>query len=108
LAEEAKKKIVFYDTDKRHANLKIRLHYDGLTQAGFFRAMVTGYLDKDAAILDFIKRLQESDNIHSLKKRERSAKLLEAGEETKKTFSLFDDEEVEDIFDMIEKEHPEL
>ena len=108
MTSETKKKIVFYDTDKRHANLKIRLHYDGLTQAGFFRAMVTGYLDKDAAILDFIKRLQENEGIHSVKKRARSAKLLETGEEIKKTFSLFDDEEVEDIFDMIEREHPEL
>ena len=44
-AGETTKKVVFYDTDKRHANLKIRLHYDGLTQAGFFRGMVTGYLD---------------------------------------------------------------
>ena len=73
---EATKKVVFYDTDKRHADLKIRLHYDGLTQAGFFRSMITGY--------------------------------LEVGDETKKKFSLLEDDEVESIFDMIEKEFPEL
>lgn len=105
---ESKKKIVFYDTDKRHAKLKIRLHYDGLTQAGFFRAMVSGYLDKDPAVLDFIKRLQEEENVHSVRKRKDSNKLLESGEETKKQFSLLGDDEVENIFDMIEKEFPEL
>ena len=34
------KKIIFEDTDKRHADLKIRLHYDGLTQGVFFRMLV--------------------------------------------------------------------
>tara|TARA_R110001583_G_scaffold16625_6_gene68145 strand:+ start:535 stop:861 length:327 start_codon:yes stop_codon:yes gene_type:complete len=108
MASAAKKKIVFYDTDKRHAKLKIRLHYDGLTQSGFFRAMVSGYLDKDPALLDFINRLQEKENIHSVRKRDTSDKLLESGEEVKKKFSLLGEDEVESIFDMIEKEHPEL
>jgi|TARA_R110000824_G_scaffold40985_11_gene122352 hypothetical protein len=108
MSEETKKKIVFYDTDKRHANLKIRLHYDGLTQAGFFRAMVSGYLDKDAAILDFVKRLQEQENVHSVNKRTKSNKLLESGEGTQKSFSLLKEKEIENIFDIIEKEFPEL
>ena len=108
MGTDAKKKIVFYDTDKRHAKLKVRLHYDGLTQAGFFRAMVSGYLDKDPAVLDFIKRLQEENSIHSARKRKDSNKLLQEGEEVKKKFSLLGEEEVESIFDMIEKEFPEL
>ena len=41
------KKIVFYDSDKRHAELKVRLKHDSLTQAEFFRTLITGYLDKD-------------------------------------------------------------
>ena len=47
------KKIVFYDSDKRHAELKIRLKHDKLTQAEFFRTLVTGYLDKDEDVLRF-------------------------------------------------------
>ncbi len=105
---EATKKVVFYDTDKRHADLKIRLHYDGLTQAGFFRGMITGYLDKDPAIIDFIQRLKDTNNVQSVKKRRESNRLLEVGDETKKKFSLLEDDEVESIFDMIEKEFPEL
>tara|TARA_R100000152_G_C6701579_1_gene130993 strand:+ start:118 stop:441 length:324 start_codon:yes stop_codon:yes gene_type:complete len=105
---ETTKKIVFYDTDKRHADLKIRLHYDGLTQAGFFRSMVSGYLSKDPAIMDYIQRIKETESIQSAKKRKDTNKLLEAGEETKNKFSLLGDDEVESIFDIIEKEFPEL
>lgn len=108
MSGETTKKVVFYDTDKRHANLKIRLHYDGLTQAGFFRAMVTGYLDKDPAIIDFIQRLKNDNGIQSIKKRRGSEELLQKGEETERKFSLLEDDEVENIFDMIEKEFPEL
>ena len=48
------KKIVFDDTDIRHAKLKIRLQHDGLSQAEFFRAFVTGYIEKDGDIIKFI------------------------------------------------------
>jgi hypothetical protein len=102
------KKIVFYDTDKRHADLKIRLHYDGLSQAGFFRAMVSGYLEKDPAVMDFIQRLKGDSNIHSIKKRERTEELMREGGEAEKKFSLLEDDDLENIFDIIEKEFPEL
>ena len=52
----AKKKVIFDDTDTRHARLKIRLEYDGLSQAEFFRSFITGYLEKDKSIMDFIQR----------------------------------------------------
>jgi len=108
MTNESMKKIVFHDTDKRHADLKIRLHYDGFTQAGFFRALISGYLDKDHAVIDFIQRVKEERNFQSIKKRKNSKKLLEAGEETKSKFSIFKDGEVENIFDIIEKEFPDL
>jgi len=108
MADDAMKKIVFHDTDKRHADLKIRLHYDGFTQAGFFRAMISGYLNKDPAVIDFIQRVKEKRSIQSIKKRKNSKRLLEAGEEVKSKFSIFKDGEVENIFDIIEKEFPDL
>ncbi len=108
MSVDATKKVVFYDTDKRHADLKIRLHYDGLTQASFFRSMITGYLNKDPAIIDFIQRVKEEGNKQSIKKRKDSSKLIQAGADTANKFSLFGDDEVENIFDIIEKEFPEL
>tara|TARA_Y100000310_G_scaffold63501_1_gene58917 strand:- start:992 stop:1309 length:318 start_codon:yes stop_codon:yes gene_type:complete len=101
------KKILFTDTDKRHANLKLRLHYDGLTQADFFRSLITGYLEKDENIMNFIAGVQESKNIHSKQKRAKSKKLEEEGENLMKKLGL-GEEEIENIFDLLEEEHPNL
>ena len=54
------KKILFYDTDKRHADLKIKLQYDGLGQSEFFRALVTGYLEEDPSIMDYVSKIFRS------------------------------------------------
>ena len=43
---ENRKKIMFYDSEKRQADLRIRLRYDGMNQSHFFRAMISGYLEK--------------------------------------------------------------
>ena len=45
------KRVIFDDTDTRHAQLKVRLEYDGLSQAEFFRSFITGYLEKDKSIM---------------------------------------------------------
>ena len=97
------KKILFTDTDKRHADLKLRLHYDGLTQADFFRSLITGYLEKDKNIMNFITGVQEDKNIHSKKKRAKSKKLEEEGENLMKKLGL-GEEEIENIFDLLEGE----
>ena len=57
-----KKKIVFDDTDVRHAKLKIRLQHEGITQAEFFRALVTGYIEKDSSLVGYIKRYKLENN----------------------------------------------
>ena len=41
------KKIVFLDTDHRHAQLILRLRHHGLTQSDFFRALISGYIEGD-------------------------------------------------------------
>lgn len=102
-----KKKVVFYSTDKAHADMKVRLKYDGLTQSSFFRGIVKGYVNKDPAISDFIDRLKEELLIQGASKRQQSNRLMQQGEEASSKFGL-GDTEVEDIFDIIQKEHPEL
>ena len=63
--KEKTKRLVFDDTDTRHAQLKVRLDYDGLTQAEFFRSFITGYLDKDDLVMDFIKKYKQDKKIQS-------------------------------------------
>ena len=69
----SRKKVVFYSTDKTHAEMKIRLKEDS----------------------------------HGVTKRKKTKKMLADGERTKTLFGL-DKQDVENIFDIIEKEHPEL
>ena len=101
------KKICFEELDKRHADLKIILHADSLGQGEFFRLMIAGYIQKDKRIMNFIEEYKERKNIQSKEKRLKTKKLRQTGEEIKSKFAL-GDEEVESIFDIIAKEHPEL
>ena len=78
------KKITFYDSDKRHADLRIRLQYDGMKQSEFFRAVVTAYLEKDDHFMAFLEQ-----------------------KEVKSKFAL-DEGEIDSIFDLLEEEHPDL
>tara|TARA_R100001443_G_C3225755_1_gene147077 strand:+ start:53 stop:385 length:333 start_codon:yes stop_codon:yes gene_type:complete len=101
------KKIVFNDTDKRHADLKIRLQHDDLTQSEFFRAMLTGYINKDSRVLSFLYEWREINKSYSKVKRAKSEKLLRKGRDMASKFGL-DQNEIEDIFDLLEQEHPDL
>jgi len=106
---DKKKKIVFYDSDTRHVQLKIRLKHDGLSQAQFFRDVVTGYINKEKNILNFIDKIKLTKRNGSQDKSsvKESRKLIKDGNELMKGLSL-DDSEIENIFDMIEKENPDL
>jgi len=75
------KKIVFNDTDKRHADLKIRLQHDDLSQSEFFRAMITGYIEKDSRIIDYLYEWRELNKGYSKAKRAKSERLLKKGEQ---------------------------
>ena len=99
------KKIVFYDSDKRYADLKIRLMHDKISQAQFFRCIVTGYIEQDEDVLNFIDKLkQRTQTKKSIKE---SRKLITKGKELISDLSL-DENEKNSIFDLIENESPDL
>ncbi len=101
------KKISFVDKDKHHADLIIRLKHDGLTMAKFFRGLIKGYIEQDHAIVDFVERLKASSNSQSQVQSNIVKELQKRGHKVKNKFSL-DEKEVENIFDILEKEHPDL
>jgi hypothetical protein len=103
----SRKKLMFYDTAKRQADLRIRLRYDGLNQSEFFRAMITGYLDKDIELLSYLDKYKQTYSVQGVNKRDASKRLLDQGRATEKKFALAE-EEIENIFDLIEQEHPDL
>ena len=99
------KKILFYDTDKRHADLKIKLQYDGLGQSEFFRALVTGYLEEDPSIMEYVDSYKENSGKQSGRQQKVTIKEREQGREISKTFAS---SEIDNIFDIIERENPKL
>tara|TARA_B100002019_G_C20769559_1_gene356874 strand:- start:168 stop:497 length:330 start_codon:yes stop_codon:yes gene_type:complete len=102
-----KKKVIFSDTDVRHAQLKIRLQYDGISQADFFRSFITGYLEKDKNIMDFIQKYKEDKKKMSKRNMKYAQKDLDEAEDILGKFGIKDDE-LENIFDIIAKSNPEL
>jgi len=102
-----RKKFMFYDTEKRQADLRIKLQHDGMTQSTFFRVMMSGYLENDEDILNYLNKFQEKYKMRGKHKIKKVRKLIDKGKELKKQFSI-DEKEIEDIFDLVEEEGPAL
>ncbi len=98
------KRIVFTDNDHRHAKLLVRLRYDGLTQSDFFRQVITGYIEGDERIQEFIDDVKKQ----SLKKKAQSKRLRAQGQQQVQDLALGDENLIEDLFDLIAEEHPDL
>ena len=89
------KRIVFTDTDHRHAQLLVRLRTDGMKQSQFFRSLITGYINQDDRIVSFFDDIKEQ----SIDRKAKSNKLRKKGQQS---------DQIENIFDMIAEEHPDL
>jgi len=101
------KRVIFDDTDTRHAQLKIRLQYDGLSQAEFFRSFITGYLEKDKSVMDYIKKYKEDNKKMSKRNMKYQNKDNEIADDLLGQFGIGEDE-LENIFDVIAKSNPDL
>tara|TARA_R100000808_G_C2134677_1_gene143182 strand:+ start:465 stop:803 length:339 start_codon:yes stop_codon:yes gene_type:complete len=102
-----KKTVQFTDSAKRYADMRIQLHFDGLRQGEFFRGLVLGYLERDPDLMKFLEKLKECVGRYSKTKRKVIKKSDANREENSKMFAL-DKDDVESIFDLLEKEFPEL
>ena len=101
------KRIVFESSTNKHAQLKVRLQYDSLTQAGFFRCLIEGYLSKDERILGFLEDYKISKGLDSKRNANYRKKDNKKAEDLLNKFGIKDDE-LENIFDLIEEEFPDL
>tara|TARA_R110002020_G_scaffold370990_1_gene582636 strand:- start:436 stop:762 length:327 start_codon:yes stop_codon:yes gene_type:complete len=97
------KRIVFTENDHRHAQLVLKLKYMRLTQAAFFRHVVTGLIEDDPRIMEYTNDIC----FKSKARKAKSQKALKNGAEKLRDFGLSTDD-VEDIFDLIEKDGPKL
>jgi len=97
------KRVVFTENDHRQAQLLIRCRHDGLSQSDFFRHIITGYINGDSRIQGYIDEVKTHGKI----RRRKSQNLKKIGDQKVKDFALSDGE-VDDIFDILAEEFPEL
>lgn len=106
-----KKRIIIYDTVDRNADFKIALKKVGLTQAKVFRQVMTSFIENDELCQTIVRLLDDKSRKRNLKRSKlsqaRDNKDLKKQEEIEKQFNL-DNEELNDIFDLIAREHPDL
>ena len=100
---DERKKIMFYDTADRQARLRIRCQYDGFSQSQFFRMMLTGYIENDLAIVEYIDKYKSKNGLQGKTKREKIKRMHKKLQVTERKFNLSDNE-IENIFDIIEEE----
>ena len=93
---------------KLHENLKIRLFYDQIkTQSEFFRYCVESYLSQDKLFMDFLDNYKITKKVQSKKRATKSRKLRKEGGKLLQDLALTEDD-IENIFDILEEELPEL
>lgn len=93
---------------KLHENLKIRLYYDEIkTQSEFFRYCVESYLSQDTLFMAFLDDYKMNKKIQSKKRTTKAMRSRQKGEKLMRDLALTT-EEIENIFDLLEEELPEL
>tara|TARA_B100001250_G_scaffold341379_1_gene309333 strand:- start:268 stop:600 length:333 start_codon:yes stop_codon:yes gene_type:complete len=101
------KKFTFYAKDTLHADFKIRMQHHSLTQSEFLRACVNAVVNKDPMMEMFIDHYKEENGKQSKAQRAKIKKDQEKSEELLKDFGLGDGD-IDNIFDIIAEEHPEI
>ena len=103
---ENKKQICFESNAKLHADLKICLHRDEIKIKHFFNEVVKGYINNDKNMTAFIEKVKEKKGI-SLSRRKKDKESRHEQQSIINQFAL-NEKDIESIFDILEKEHPEL
>ena len=101
------KKFTFYAKNDLHAKFKVRMQYHNITQSEFLRACVEAVVNQDPMMEMFIDNYKEENNKQSKAQRAKIKKDQEKSKELLDQFGLGDGD-IDDIFDIIAKEHPEI
>ena len=98
-----RKKIMFYDTPDRQARFRIRCQYDEISQSQFLRMMLTGYIENDENILNYIDDYKKNHSLQGKNKSTKVKAMRESSKDIENKFNL-NKSEIESIFDVIETE----
>ena len=104
---EKQKKVIFSIPENDKAKFKVRLQYDSLTQVQFFREVIASYINQDPHFMNYIDHMKVRTKAQSKQHVNKSVKQRTEGKKISNKFAL-DDNELENIFDILSKEHPDL
>jgi hypothetical protein len=76
-----------------------------MTKFFFFNECIKGYITEDATLMPFINKIKEKSMLARKFRLKKAQALRQQEEEIKNKFALNADE-IEDIFDFIEREEP--
>ena len=93
---------ITFDTDKRHAELRLKLRRDGLSQVDFFKSMVTGYIDNDPNILMYITKIKQEKGKIGKKKIAKQNEDIKQGNQTLQDLGITE-RDIDFVFDLIER-----
>ncbi len=96
------KKIMFADTDKRHADLRLKLRRDGLSQLFFFQSIVSGYINNDPHIASFVESVKAKSSRIGKKKIHKTKNEIDKGNHIMQQLGLSDND-TDFIYDLIEE-----
>jgi len=99
------KKINIYINDASHADLRIKLRYYDISQSEFLRVAIESLIEENPKMLNLI--LDKLENRKSARKKKKILQDVEEKEQIINDFAL-NQEEIENIFDILEKESEEL
>jgi hypothetical protein len=101
-------KLTFFLDAKLHENLKIRLYYDQIkTQSEFFRYCVESYLEQSPLFMEFLDDYKINKKVQSKNRTQKSVRLRQQGNKLMEELALTE-EDIQNIFDILEEELPEL
>ena len=103
-----KHKFTFYGKEEYLAKFKLRMEYHSMSQSEFFRACVEAVIDKEDLIEEFIENYKEDKG--KLKQKKTRANIKKERQQAEDMINKLGlgDEEIDNIFYIIAKEHPEL
>jgi len=105
--KEGSKRVYVYIDEKHHMDLKIRLNYLGISMSEFVRACGEGLLTQHPIMEQFMDHYRETSEKFSKKAAKKAKKDREKADKLENDLGL-DFDEIEDIFDIIEEDHPEI
>jgi len=86
-----------------YVDMRIRLNHDEMSYVSLMAGLVKLYIEQDQDMLTVVDKIKKQTE----NRKKRIAKAKKEGKESLKTFGI-DKEDIENIFDVLEQDFPEL